>query len=178
MARPTRSHNNADVKEYLKQFTDVYDSETYQFYIPSTVDDCIRGSTAQIAGTQRVSSYRIFFLLTLLDEITVNNVAELLNRKNKGLGDKEFSHRYVQYWVSALTCASQAIKHHCSINVKPISISVIHNNPEVVYTQAEKSQMSKLAQAGNLEQLQQLQVAIAAARKDMTKLFENARGVA
>ncbi len=66
----------------------------------------------QLSSTKRPSTYRIFQLLTTLNEINFNTVSEKINSKQMVLSGDTYSESYIRQWVSCLTCASQGIYHH------------------------------------------------------------------
>ena len=62
--------------------------------------------------TKPPSTYKVYTLLTYLDNINVSTVGEVLNRKKQALDGTCYSPRYIQKWVAVTTNASEAILHH------------------------------------------------------------------
>ena len=103
--------DNRVVKEYLKNLESVTDYVSYVNEVPSWIDDCIRGSTGQGGGTTRVSSYKIYNLLSSLDLINTRTVGEALSPVQGATHGKPLQKRSLEYYASISRCASQSIYH-------------------------------------------------------------------
>lgn len=140
MANVKKVINNETVKEFFKlpAFQDIWDIESFYMNVPQSIEDILRGATGQLSGTQRSSSYRVFRMLSTLNEISTETVSEMLNRKQIALTGKPYGREYIRQWVSVLTCANQALTHH--ILTKG---NIIGSNQEVLNnkTKAEKPKL-------------------------------------
>lgn len=104
--------DNKKVRSLLMNTLEIYDYESYGVFIPDWVDDCIRGGICRMGITKPPSTYKVYTLLTYLDNINVSTVGEVLNRKKQALDGTCYSPRYIQKWVAVTTNASEAILHH------------------------------------------------------------------
>lgn len=156
---------NNEVRDLLNTLEGVYDSKSYAADIPRWVDDCLAGAAGQVPGTQRVSAYRLFTLLSYLDEISTETVGNMMNRKRIAIEGKGYSRSYIEFMTKALRCASQAIAHH-EKNRTPViyTKSDLYKTGEcpegyepattvVKYTEAQLETIRALAVAGKLDEL-------------------------
>ncbi len=146
------THDNEAVQNYLLQYKDIYDLDSYTHSINNVIDDCLRGATGQMAGTQRPSAYRVFTLLRLLPTISTLTVAEVMNRKQMAITGKGYSKSYIEYWTKTLRCASQAIAHHVDLTIRETG-ETQEQSPAVVYTEDQKDIIRMLAIKGDLHSL-------------------------
>lgn len=112
--RPTKLCNKL-VRRYLKLFDDIWDTESYESEIEDWLDDIIRGATGQMPGTQRISSYKIFCLLSTLKEISTESVSNILNPRQIAITGNPYSQRTIEYYTAVCRCASQGIFHQLFI---------------------------------------------------------------
>jgi len=104
---------NIEVKEYLQKVgQDIYDYNSFTNFIPEWLDDLLAGSGNLQTGTRPPSSYRVFRMISVLDEISTITVAEYLNVKRIATGEKLYSTTTIKNWMNSLVCANKAITHH------------------------------------------------------------------
>lgn len=105
--------NNTEVKSYLQQLgQSIYDYDSFNTFIDPVIDDLLAGASNLQTGTRPPSSYRVFRMLSVLDEVSSITVADYLNVKRKATGEKLYSTTTVKNWVNTLICANRAIIHH------------------------------------------------------------------
>ena len=105
--------DNTQVKNYLKKFSNtVLIYPDYVEFVPSWLDDIMNGAAGQIAGTRRVSSYKLFCILRMLDEISTITVRALLDPKRSTITGKGYSKSMIEFYTKALRCASSGIMYH------------------------------------------------------------------
>jgi hypothetical protein len=114
--------DNTQVKDFIAQeYPDVYDKDSFLHLVSPDIEDRLYGATRQGDWNVKTSSYKIFMLLGLLDNINVESVSKLMNARQESLYGKRYSVRSLQRWVAVLACASSAIGHYLHNNNAKLS---------------------------------------------------------
>jgi hypothetical protein len=161
MPRPKHVFDNEDIKMFLTiKYPEIYDYNSFHTYIDKGVEDILYGACGQGGWNTRTSSYRVFTLLKMLTKVSVDDVGEIMNKKQEAITGKPYSLRTLQRWVGVLHCASDGIRHHLYNNPTILENNKRHIDREgeykVIFTDEQKERIRLAAVGGDSELAQKL----------------------